>query len=215
MRRSTAAATAAGSGASAMRELYVAVARGRICGAGGPSVAERLSHVARPVHLDALQETPHGGTRMTGYESTTSVEEPTTGSSFDTETAETDPLVEAGLQAPASAGHLAERAADAGIQQADHGRELAAEGIDKVARAVRRLSTDMEADQPQIAGVALAAADQADKVARYLRETDARQVIGNVEDAARKQPLIFLGGAFLLGMAASRLVKAAGRGHPR
>ena len=123
---------------------------------------------------------------MTGYDSTTTVEEPTTGSSFDTETAETHPLVEAGQQATASAGHLAERAADVGIQQADHGRELAAEGIDRVARAVRRLSTDMEADQPQIAGVALTAADQADKVARYLRETDARQIIGNVEDAARK-----------------------------
>ena len=147
---------------------------------------------------------------MTGYDSTTTVEEPTTGSSVDTETAETHPLVEAGQQATASAGHLAERAADVGIQQADHGRELAAEGIDKVARAVRRLSTDMEADQPQIAGVALTAADQADKVARYLRETDARQIIGNVEDAARKTPLIFLGGAFLLGMAASRFIKAAG-----
>ena len=147
---------------------------------------------------------------MTGYDSTTTVEEPTTGSSIDTETAETHPLVEAGQQATASAGHLAERAADVGIQQADHGRELAAEGLDKVARAVRRLSTDMEADQPQIAGVALTAADQADKVARYLRETDARQIIGNVEDAARKTPLVFLGGAFLLGMAASRFIKAAG-----
>ena len=152
---------------------------------------------------------------MTGYDSTTTVEEPTTGSSFDTETAETHPLVDAGQQATASAGHLAERAADVGIQQADHGRELAAEGIDKVARAVRRLSTDMEADQPQIAGVALTAADQADKVAQYLRETDARQMIGNVEDAARKTPLLFLGGAFLLGMAASRFIKAAGGDRSR
>ncbi len=152
---------------------------------------------------------------MTGYDSRTTVEEPTTGSSFDTKTDETHPLVDAGKQATESAGHLAERAADVGIQQADHGRELAADGLDKFSRAVRRLSTDMEADQPQLAGAALAAADQADKAARYLRETDARQVIGNVEDAARKQPLIFLGGAFLLGMAASRLIKAAGREHPR
>ena len=152
---------------------------------------------------------------MTGNDSTTTVEEPTTGSSVDTETVETHPLVEARQPATASAGHFAERAADVGIQQADHGRELAAEGIDKVARAVRRISTDLEADQPQIAGAALTAADQADKVARYLRETDARQFIGNVEDSARKKPLIFLGGAFLLGIAASRFVKAAGRGDPR
>ncbi len=182
---------------------------------GGPSVAGRLSEVARPVHLDAHLKHRTGEPQVTGRDSTTTVEEPTTGSSFDTETAETDPLVEAGQQATASAGHLAERAADVGIQQADHGRELAAEGIDKVARAVRRLSTDMEADQPQIAGAALTAADQADKVARYLRETDARQIIGNVEDAARKAPLVFLGGAFLLGMAASRFIKAAGGGSQK
>jgi hypothetical protein len=147
---------------------------------------------------------------MTGYDSSTNVAEPTTGSRFDSEATEAHPLVEAGQQATASAAHLAERAADVGIQQADRGRELAAEGIDRLAQTVRRISSDMETDQPQIAGAALTAADQADKVARYLRETDARQIIGNVEDAARRQPLIFLGGAFLLGVAASRFIMAAG-----
>ncbi len=146
---------------------------------------------------------------MTGNYSTTT-QEPTTGSQFDTETTEAHPLVEAGQQATASVGHLAERAADVGIQKADRGREMAAEGIDKLAQSVRRLSTDMEADQPQIAGAAVTAADQAEKVAQYLRETDVRQIIGNVEETARRQPLIFLGGAFLLGMAVSRFVKAAG-----
>lgn len=149
---------------------------------------------------------------MTGHDSTTTLDEPTTGSSFRTQPSETHPLAEAGQQATASAGHLAERAADVGIQQADRGREMAAEGIDKVAQTVRRLSTDMQTDQPRIASAASTAADQAEKVAQYLRETDARQIIGNVEDVARRQPLIFLGGAFLLGMAASRFIKAAGGG---
>ena len=130
------------------------------------------------------------------------MDQPTTG-------AETDPLAEAGQQATESAGHLAERAADIGIQQADRGREMAAEGLDKLARTVRRVSTDMQTDQPQIANAALTAADQAEKVAQYLRETDARQIISNVEDTARRQPLLFIGGAFLLGLAASRLIKAA------
>ena len=153
---------------------------------------------------------------MTGHESTTTLDEPTTGSTFGTETTETHPLAEAGHQATASAGHLAERAADVGLKQADRGREMAAEGIDKVAQTVRRLSTDMQTDQPQIANAALTAADQAEKVANYLRQTDARQIIGNVEDVARRQPLIFLGGAFLLGVAASRFIKAAAgdRGAP-
>ena len=150
---------------------------------------------------------------MTGHESTTTIDEPTTGSPFGTESTEAHPLAEAGQQATASASHLAERAADVGMQQADRGREIAAEGIDKVALAVRRISTDMQTDQPRIANAALAAADQAEKVAQYLRQTDARQIIGNVEDVARRQPLIFLGGAFLLGVAASRFIKAAGGGR--
>jgi len=129
------------------------------------------------------------------------MDEPTTGT-------QTHPLAEAGQQATESAGHIAGRAADLGIQQADRGREMAADGLDKVARTVRRVSTDMQTDQPQIANVAMTAADQADKVAQYLRDTDARQIISNVEDTARRQPLIFIGGAFLLGLAASRLIKA-------
>lgn len=120
------------------------------------------------------------------------------------------PLAEAGQEATETAGHLAERATDIGIKTADRGREQAASGIDKVAQTIRRVSADMEMDQPAIANAAQTAADQADRVAQYLRETDARQMIGNVEEMARRQPLIFLGGAFLLGVAASRFIKAAG-----
>jgi hypothetical protein len=55
-------------------------------------------------------------------------------------------------------------------------------------------------------------ADQAERIATYLQQTDAREIIIKVEDVARRQPLIFLGGAFLLGVAASRFIKAAGGG---
>lgn len=144
---------------------------------------------------------------MTGYQSTPTLDEPATGSQ------PSHPLVEAGQQATESAGRIAERAADIGLQQADRGREMAADGIDKVARTVRRVSTDMQSDQPQIANAALTAADQAEKVSQYLRQTDARQMISNVEDVARRQPLIFVGAAFLLGVAASRFIKAAGGGQ--
>ena len=144
---------------------------------------------------------------MTGKNPTSTLDEPMTGTATGTET---HPLAEAGKDATESAGHLAERAADLGLQQADRGREQAASGIDQVAQSIRRVSTDMLAEQPTIANAALTAADQAERVAQYLRQTDARQIISKVEDVARRQPLIFLGGAFLLGAAASRFIKAAG-----
>jgi hypothetical protein len=122
-------------------------------------------------------------------------------------------LAEAGQQAADSAGHLASRAADIGLQQADRGRESAANGIEHVADSIRRITTDMQDEQPAISNVAETAADQAQRVATYLREHDAREILGNVESFARRQPLIFLGGAFVLGVAASRFIKAAAGGQ--
>jgi hypothetical protein len=119
------------------------------------------------------------------------------------------PLAEAGQQATESIGHLASRAADVGLKQADRGRQQAASGIEHVAESIRRLTTDIEVDQPAIANAADTAADQAERFASYLREHDAREILGNVESFARRQPLLFLGGAFLLGTAVSRFVKAA------
>jgi hypothetical protein len=144
---------------------------------------------------------------MANKRSTSTLDKP---SDMTQSTEPTHPLAEAGKDAGESVSHLAERATDLGIQQADRGRESAANGIEQVAQSIRRVSTDMQTDQPQIADVAMTAADQAEKVAQYLRETDARQLIGNIEDVARRQPLLFLGGAFLLGVAASRFIKAAG-----
>jgi hypothetical protein len=71
----------------------------------------------------------------------------------------------------------------------------------------------MQAEQPAIANAAGAAAEQAERVATYMREHDAREILGNIESFARRQPLLFLGGAFALGVAASRFIKAAGGGQ--
>ncbi|MGZ8481325.1 MAG: hypothetical protein ACXWWO_02585 [Candidatus Limnocylindria bacterium] len=119
------------------------------------------------------------------------------------------PLAEAGQQATQSVGVVAERATDIGFQQADRAREKAADGLSHVTDTIRRVSIDMQ-DQPAIANVAETVADQAERIGEYLRTTDARQMLSAVENVARRQPILFLGGAFMLGLAASRLIKAAG-----
>ena len=120
------------------------------------------------------------------------------------------PLAETGREAGQRAGQLLERGTEIGLKQADRGLNAAASGAATMANSIRRVSLDMETDQPQLADFALTAADQAEALATYLRGTDMRQMIGNVEDFARRQPLLFVGGAFLLGMATSRFIKAAG-----
>ena len=122
--------------------------------------------------------------------------------------AEGHPLTEAGRKATESASDAAQRATNIGILRADQGRERAAAGLNDLAGSIRRVSTEMETEQPTIANVASAAADQTERLARYVRETDGRGLIDTIEDLARRQPILFLGGAFLLGVAASRLLKA-------
>jgi hypothetical protein len=141
------------------------------------------------------------------YRSSSTLEDPAIDVANGSES--THPLAEAGQQAGESVGHLAERATDIGFKQADRGKDQAAQGLTQVADSVRRLSTDMQESQPQIASVAETAADQAERLAAYLQNTDAREMLNTVEDVARRQPILFLGGAFLLGMAASRFIKAA------
>ena len=123
---------------------------------------------------------------------------------------EKHPLSEAGERAGESLGQLAERTTDLGFTQADRGKEQAAQGISQVAQSLRRVSSEMEGQQPAIASAGRTAAEQADRLATYLQQTDAREIVHTVEDAARRQPIIFMGGAFLLGLAAARFLKAAG-----
>jgi hypothetical protein len=120
------------------------------------------------------------------------------------------PLAEAGERAGESVGQLAERATDLGFTQADRGKDQAAQGIGQVAQSLRRVASEMEGQQPAIASAGRTAAEQADRLATYLQQTDAREIVHTVEDAARRQPIIFMGGAFLLGLAAARFLKAAG-----
>jgi hypothetical protein len=119
-------------------------------------------------------------------------------------------LDEAGRQAGESVGQIAGRAADLGLQRADQGKNQAAQTISRLAGSMRRASTDLEGEQPAVAGAARTAAEQAERLAAYMERTDATEMVHAVEDAARRQPLLFLGGAFALGLVAARILKAGG-----
>jgi hypothetical protein len=56
------------------------------------------------------------------------------------------------------------------------------------------------------------AAGQTDRLSEYLHDKEASQLIGDVEDFARSRPSVFLGGAFVLGIAAARFLKSSSGG---
>jgi len=62
-------------------------------------------------------------------------------------------------------------------------------------------------DQP--AKLAEQAADRAERVSRYLTDSDADRILGDVEDFGRRQPWAVIAGGLALGLVASRFLKAS------
>ena len=128
------------------------------------------------------------------------------------ESAESTPLAEAGQRTVETAGAVAKRATDTGISQVDRGREQAADTLSQVARSIRRASENLGEERQIAHDITDTVAEQTDRLAGYLRQTDARQMIRNVEDIARQQPLLFLGGAFVVGLLGARFIKVMTNG---
>jgi hypothetical protein len=80
-------------------------------------------------------------------------------------------------------------------------------GVADLARTLRQTSRQLEgnAASPFVDR----AADQLDRVSELLDSKDPDEFVRNVERFARQQPLLFLGGAFALGVAGARFLKSS------
>src|SRR5918992_138395 len=80
-----------------------------------------------------------------------------------------------------------ESAREAGLRQAEIGREQAADGLETLAGNIRRISSDLQAQQPGIADTANNLAEQTERLAGYLRENDTPGILRDAEAAARRR----------------------------
>jgi len=133
------------------------------------------------------------------------------------------------------ASELAESATDTLKTQANNltesTRELASQAGDKMKAAVadqkmagadyvgdfadmvRRASYEFDGQIPQAGQYIRKAADQIGSVSEALRTRDISELVGEVQDFARKQPAAFFGAAVLAGFAAVRFFKSAPAGQ--
>ena len=58
------------------------------------------------------------------------------------------------------------------------------------------------------------AADQLADLGTFLNEREVTELVGEVENFARRQPALFLGAAFAAGVLASRFLRSSGGGTP-
>ena len=88
-------------------------------------------------------------------------------------------------------------------------KERAAETLGSVAQSIRDAGSGMRDQQPQIASFAEQAAGRVEEVSTYIREHDVQDLVGEAERLARREPLLFLGGALAIGFVAARFLKAS------
>jgi len=83
-----------------------------------------------------------------------------------------------------------------------------ADYLGTIASAVQRAAGEFETDVPQAAQYIRQAAGQIETVANAVRQRDMRELVGEVQQFARRQPTLFFGGAMILGFAALRFFKS-------
>lgn len=84
-----------------------------------------------------------------------------------------------------------------------------ADYLGTIAGAIQRAAGEFDGAVPQAAQYIRQAAGQIETVANAVRERDVRELVGEVQQFARRQPTLFFGGAVVLGFAALRFFKSA------
>ncbi|MGI9072007.1 MAG: hypothetical protein ACR2JB_12025 [Bryobacteraceae bacterium] len=127
-----------------------------------------------------------------------------------------DSAKQAASQAKEAASGVIDQAKDQATTRVDQQRKTAASGVQAVAHAFRNMGDDLRNRQEgpvaeYAAEIGQAIGGQAERLANYLRERDVGQLVSDAEDFARRSPAVFLGSAFVLGLAASRFLKSSRR----
>jgi len=92
------------------------------------------------------------------------------------------------------------------------GKERAALGLGTLAEALRSSGEQLRSDEQETLPEYLdGAAEKLERASDYLRYTDLSDVVHDVESFARREPALFVGGAFALGLIGGRFLKSSGK----
>lgn len=85
-----------------------------------------------------------------------------------------------------------------------------AQELGSVADAVRQTSFEVGGESQTVAQYGERIAEQLDGVSSYLNEKGVEDVLTDLQAFARRQPAVFLGGAFMLGIVVGRFIRSSG-----
>ena len=128
-----------------------------------------------------------------------------------TETAKTQ-VGEIAEQAKVKVGELTSQATDKVKEQLGGHKDKAAEGLSAITDAIRQSANTLEEKgQAPIAGAVTGFAGQIETFAGYLQGKSVDELAEDVTAYAKQNPQLFVGGAFLLGIALARFLKSSSR----
>lgn len=113
-------------------------------------------------------------------------------------------------EAKQTVGHMAEGAKEQVVTRVESGKENVAEKIGNVAGALRAAGEPL-ADIGPLPDLAGAAADKIESIAEYVQSRTIGDLIQEATVFARREPAIFLGSAFGLGLLVGRFLKSSPR----
>jgi hypothetical protein len=138
-----------------------------------------------------------------------------------TDTAPTEGVAQASEAAKEQARQVSQQAAEKGREAAEKARGRAREQVDQrstqageqlstVAQDTRTVGEELRKQgKEQPAKIAEQAAERVEQMGNYLSDSDSDTILRDVEDFGRRQPLAVAAGGFVIGLLASRFLKAS------
>ena len=94
------------------------------------------------------------------------------------------------------------------------GKNRAADTLGAVAQSLIFSSQQLrEQNRGAVGGYVEKAANRVERWADYMQNTDTREMADRAENLARREPALFLGGAFALGLLGARFLKSSRKGE--
>lgn len=117
---------------------------------------------------------------------------------------------QAGQTLKAEAQSFASVAQDRVMSEAQKGQQAATRTLGDFANAIRRAGEELaQTDQSPASRMARKAADGLEEFSRGLEGKDPGDLLNDVRDFGRRNPMAFIGGAVLIGLALGRFVRAS------
>jgi glucan phosphorylase len=117
-------------------------------------------------------------------------------------------------QVQQQAGTVAQQVQGQARSQLAAQKDNVASSLGGLAQAARQIGDQMrQSGQAPLAQYADNTANQIQQSANYLHNRTIDQLIGDIEDFARRQPAVFIAGGLVLGMLAARFIKSSSQQH--